>query len=331
MKIEYLSKVFLPLLLIVSLLLAVTACTPTPASKADEVSVRLKWVHQTQFAGIYMAENEGYYAAENLKVTIEPVDYEQMLSSEKVAEGKNTFGIGSADEVLVARSQGLPVRAIAVIYRINPLIYMSLGDTQLLKPQDLIGKKLLISEGQSTYLLNALLKFTQIDPNQLDIKRSPTFDPMECLKLADVCDAYSTSGLVSAKLLGLRAWAIWPSDYGIPFYADVLFTTEKMIAEQPDVVERFLRATLLGWQAAIQNPTKATEVTLKYITEGDPEFQRGMLEASIPLIDTGDLPIGVMQPEIWQQMYTILVEQGVISTPFDVSTAYTMEFTEKLK
>lgn len=322
------------LLTLAILLISITGCganSPVVSSQPEEVSVRLKWVHQTQFAGIYMAEKNGYYAAENLDVTIEPVDYEQMLSSEKVAQGKNTFGIGSADEVLVARSQGMPVRAIAVIYRINPLIYMSLGNTELRTPQDLIEKKLLISEGQSTYLLNALLKAMNINPETLDIQRSPTFDPMECLQMADVCDAYATNGLVSAQLQGLTAWAIWPSDYGVPFYADVLFTTDQMIEQKPDVVRRFLRATLKGWEAAIQNPDQATDVTLTYIPNGDKAFQLGMLKASIPLIDTGDLPIGVMQPEIWQTMYQILLEQGVITTPFDVSSAYTLQFMEQNK
>lgn len=134
------------LLTLAILLISITGCganSPVVSSQPEEVSVRLKWVHQTQFAGIYMAEKNGYYAAENLDVTIEPVDYEQMLSAEKVTQGKNTFGIGSADEVLVARSQGMPVRAIAVIYRINPLVYMSLGNTELRTPQDLIGKKII--------------------------------------------------------------------------------------------------------------------------------------------------------------------------------------------
>lgn len=129
----------------------------------------------------------------------------------------------------------------------------------------------------------------------------------------------------------LTAWAIWPSDYGVPFYADVLFTTDQMIEQKPEVVRRFLRATLKGWEAAIQDPEQAADVTLAYIPNGDKAFQLGMLKASIPLIDTGDLPIGTMQPEIWQTMYQILLEQGIITTPFDVSSAYTLQFMEQNK
>ncbi len=311
------------------LALLLSSCA-TPKAPSVEVSVRLKWTPQTQFAGIYMADKEGYYSAENLKVKIEPVDFNQMLSSDKVAAGMNTFGIGSADEILVARSKGVALRAIAVVYRINPLVYMSLGGVELTKPEDLRGKTLAISEGQSTYLLNALLSKAGIDRSQITINKSTTFDPIECLQTAQVCDAYSTSGLVSADLKGLKSSAIWPSDYGVPFYADVIFTTDEFMTKHPDVVERFLRATLRGWQTAIENTAKATDVTLTYAPDLDRAFQLGMLKATVPLVDTGNLPIGVMEPSMWQQMYDILLEQKVITTPFDVATAYTSEFMDKI-
>ncbi len=316
--------------IILGVFILFTLLTSGCAAPVSDVSVRLKWLHQTQFAGIYVADKEGYYKEENLNVAIEPVDFEQMLSSDKVALGKNTFGVGSADEVLVARSNGVAIKAIAVVYRINPLIYMSLGNGKLNKPEDLIGKKLAISEGQSTYLLNALLSKSGISPSQLEIQKSPTFDPIECLQIAEVCDAYSTSGLVSTELKGMESSALWPSDYGVPFYADVIFTSNDMIIQQPEVVERFLRATLRGWQSAIENTEKATDITMTYAPDMDRDFQLGMLKASVPLIDTGILPIGVMEPDMWQQMYDILFEQGVIVVPFDLSTAYTNEFMDKI-
>ncbi len=326
MKAKSFTRSYAGFIVFTLLALLISSC----GSNVTEVSVRLKWTHQTQFAGIYMADKEGFYSDENLNITIEPVDFEQMLSSDKVALGKNTFGVGSADEILVARSNGIAVQAIAVVYRINPLVYMSLGNGVLNKPEDLIGKKLAISEGQSTYLLNALLNKAGIDPSQVDIQKSPTFDPIECLQIAEVCDAYSTSGLVSTELKGLESSAIWPSDYGVPFYADVIFTSNDFIAQHPDVVERFLRATLRGWQTAIENPENATDITMTYAPDMDRDFQLGMLKASVPLIDTGVLPIGVMEPEMWQQMYDILFEQGIIIVPFNPTTAYTNKFIDKI-
>jgi ABC-type nitrate/sulfonate/bicarbonate transport system substrate-binding protein len=129
---------------------------------------------------------------------------------------------------------------------------------------------------------------------------------------------------------GIKNSSIWPSDYGVPFYADVVFTTDDFIAKNPDVVERFLRATLRGWQFAVENPEKATTNTLAFDPKLDQAFQLLSLKATIPLVDTGNLPVGVMEPEMWQQMYDILLEQKVITTPFDISTAYTSEFMDKI-
>jgi NitT/TauT family transport system substrate-binding protein len=333
MKAKLFNRSYVSLVVLALFTMLVSSCNTTQATPATEVSVRLKWTHQTQFAGIYMADKESYYREENLKVTIEPVDFEQMLSVDKVAEGKNTFGIGAADEVLVARANGVPVKAIAVVFRISPQIYMSIGDTKVTKPEDLIGKKVGIGQGSGKWTFDAMIRKAGIDPNLITVEDPKTFDTLDvCLKELkfDVCNAYSTDAIVRADMQGLESSAIWPSDYGVPFYADVIFTTDDFIAHNPNVVERFLRATLRGWQAAVENPEKATDAALSVAPDLDKDFQLLSLKATIPLVDTGTLPIGVMEPEMWQQMYDILLEQQVITTPFDITTAYTSEFMDKI-
>jgi NitT/TauT family transport system substrate-binding protein len=333
MKEKLNTRLYTGFIVLILLAILISSCSAGKKAPAAEVSVRLKWTPQTQFAGIYMAEKAGYYSEENLKVAIEPVDFEQPLSIDKVVGGKNTFGIGAADEVLVARSNGAPVRAIAVIFRISPQIYMSIGDIKVSKPEDLIGKKVGIGQGSGEWTFNAMIKKAGIDPSQITVEDPKTFDTLgACLQEMkyDVCNAYSTDAIVRADMQGLESSAIWPGDYGVPFYADVVFTTDEFIAQHPDTVERFLRATMRGWQAAIENPEKATDATLSFGTDLDRDFQLRSLKATIPLVDTGTLPVGVMEPEMWQQMYDILLEQGVITTPFEVSTAYTSEFMDKI-
>lgn len=99
-----------------------TACKSSkPTPEPDQVSVRLKWLHQTQFAGIYVADQEGYYAQEGLVVKIDPIDLEQQITLEYVLSGENDFAIAAADELIIARNEGQPsVRAIAVIFKITP-------------------------------------------------------------------------------------------------------------------------------------------------------------------------------------------------------------------
>lgn len=316
----------------ISLLVFLAGCGSQPGNQESltEVSVRLKWVHQVQFAGLYIADQTGLYARENLKVQIDPVDFAN-TSIDQVVSGKNTFGVASADEVLVARSQGKPVKAVAVIYRISPLIFMSVDGMQLRQPEDLIGKKLSISAGQGTWTLKAMLSRAGIDEGLVELEQASTFDTLECLESADVCDAYYIDGLLRADMQNRNPSVLWPGDFGVPFYADVLFTTDDLIAKDPDLVQRFVRATVLGWQQAIESPQEAVNATLAVDPELDPDFQLRAMQASIPLVDTGLVQIGSMDSDIWQLMYEILLEQNVITSPFNIASAYTSTFVDAIE
>lgn len=313
------------ILIFISILM--TGCSSSqPEVEKTDISVRLKWLHQTQFAGIYVAEREGYYAEENLNVSLDTVDFAQQLAHEKVMAGENTFGIGTPDELILARQQGYPVRAIAVIYRLNPLVYTAPGDSGISTPQDLIGHSIGLGPGQGTWLYAAMMGRLGIDRSQIEEIETTTYDIYECWSLADACVDYATNGPVRVRFDGGTVNIIWPSDYGINFYADVLFTTDEFIAQNPDVVARFVRATLRGWNKAVEDPELGTEHTLSFDAELNYEAQLAALNASIPLIDTGQVSLGYMEPEIWQEMMDVMVEQGILSAPFDVTTVYTNEF-----
>lgn len=307
---------------------AFTACT-TSAPEPAQVSVRLKWMHQTQFAGIYVAEQEGYYAEENLAVTIEPIDLDRQITTEYVLAGENDFAIGSGEEMIIARSEGQPVRAVAVIFRLNPLVYIAPAEAGINSPADLAGKTIALSPGQGTYLYEAMMSQAGVDRSQIDEIDMTVWDVYECWETADACAHYATNGLARAQYDGVEATALWPIDYGVPFYADVIFTSDEFIEKHPDVVERFVHATLKGWQKAIENPELAVDAALTFDDSLNRGFQLAAMEMSIPLIDTGEDAIGWMKPEIWRTMHDILLEQGLIAAPVDLTTVYTNEFVEK--
>ena len=306
--------------------LFLTGCTSQPEVEPATVSIRLKWLHQAQFAGIYVAEREGYYADANLTVTIDTVDFEQQLAHEKILAGENIFGIGTPDELILARSQGHLVRAVAVIYRLNPLVYTSSGEKNITTPQDLVGKVVALAPGQGEWLYAAMMGRLGIDRSQIQEIQADTFDIYECWAKADVCVDYAINGPVRVRQDGGEVNIIWPSDYGINFYADVIFTTDDFIEENPDVVARFVQATLNGWGKAIEDPDLGIQHVLSFDPNLDETAQLAALNASIPLIDTGYATIGFMEPEIWQQMMDVMVEQGLLDTAFDVTTVYTNEF-----
>jgi NitT/TauT family transport system substrate-binding protein len=129
---------------------------------------------------------------------------------------------------------------------------------------------------------------------------------------------------------GLKLNLIWPSDYGAYFYSDMVVTNDRLIAENPGLATRFLRATLRGWQDAIEDYQQAVPVILKYARDKDPQLQAAMMEAQLPLVHTGEDNIGWMKAEDWQAMYKLLQDYKLISKPFDVSQSYTMRFLEEI-
>ena len=305
-----------------------------PLKSPEEVKLQLKWVHQAQFAGFYMAQEKGHYAKENIKVTFleggQGID-----SSESVISGKAYFGVVAPEDVLIKRSQGAPLTAIAAIYRRSAVVYLSMADSGIIRPADLLGKKVAAAGTAGAirdfeFQFYALMKKLGLDSKKLKIV---TYDPDYVTFYkgeVDVTAAFATGGLIKMRQKGLKLNLIWPSDYGIHFYSDSLATTDRLISEKPDLVTRFLRATLRGWQDAIDDYKQAVTVTLKYAQIKDLELQTAMMEAMLPLVHTGEDRIGWMKAEVWQGMYQILLEQRLLARPFDVNQAYSLRFLKEV-
>ena len=175
-----------------------------------------------------------------------------------------------------------------------------------------------------------MMKKLGLDINKVNlVPYSYDYTPFYDRKV-DVTTAFSIGGLIRIRRAGHQVNVIWPSDYDLPFYADSLFTSHQMIAENPDLVTRFLRATLRGWQEAIEEPKEAVAITLKYAKEADADLQALMMEASLPLIHTGEDHIGWIQAGVVKEMHQILLEEGIIAEPVELDRLFTMQFLGKI-
>jgi len=320
--------------ILAALLLAVPLLTACPSQKVekppDKVTLQLAWVHQAQFAGFYLAQERGYYAKENIKVAlIEGGPGIDVI--EKVVTGGADFGVGGPEGILLQRSWGKPVVAIAAIYRRSPVVFASLADSGIERPADFLGRSVAVAGTIDLEVqFKAMLKKLRLDINQ--VKVLPNSYDLTRLRegKVDVMGTYSTGGLIRLRQAGYKVNLIWPGDYRIHMYADTLITSDRMIAENPELVTRFLRATLRGWREAIEGPQAAVAATMKYAREKDSELQTKMMEASQPLIHTGEDRVGWMRAEVWRGMHHILLEQRILPGAVDLDKVYTMEFLRKI-
>ena len=292
----------------------------------DEVTVQLKWYHQAQFAGFYAADQHGYYAIEGLSVSFVEGGPEVDLAN-SVLDGTAQFSVAGADSLIVSRSEGKPISAIAVVFRRNPLVFFALAESNITGPQDFIGKRLHVTPFQQS-VFTTMMDRVGVSSDQYTVvccELEPIFSGD-----IDVSVAYLTNEILEARAAGYKLNIIYPDDYGVHTYADTIIASDDFITNRPDLVRRFLRATLKGWRWAIENPDEAAVLALHYDPALSPDLQKAQMLAGIPLIHTGEDQIGWMRPDVWQGMIGWLLEQGILTETVELDEVYTMEFLQQI-
>ena len=293
-------------------------------NKLEKTSLRLKWVCQAQFAGYYSALKEGYYKDVGLSVTIDPAG-PNISPIQSVTSGVNEFGIAGAEQIITAIDNKVPIVAIAVIYRETPEALVSKKELNIKAPKDLEGKTVGVVYENDENLYRLFLKKNNVDENSIKEVPAITGISQVMTEQVDAKMAYEMNDAILLELEGEKVNLLRFRDYGIKVYADTIFTTKEMVEKHPDKVKKFLKASLKGWNYAIENPEKSVSQlieinpTLKY------EHQLGYLKGSIPLIMT-DEKIGVSDSKIWENMIDNLYENKMIKKKIKASEVYTNEF-----
>ena len=312
--------------LVTSIVALVLSGMITAARAEEAVTLRLKWFHQAQFAGFYVAKEKDFYKSAGFNVDIQPGGPD-FPAIQMVTGGNEQFGVTGADQILIARSKGVPVVALAVIFRRNPFVLFSLAKSGIKTPADYVGKNIGVKIGGNEELIyRAVLAKAGIDKaklNEIPVK----FDITPLLAgTVDVWPGYLINEVLAAKEKGFDVNVVSPPDFGIDLYADTLFTTEKMLSEKPDVVRKFVTATLRGWSSAIAAPEEAAQITVKYGSKLTYDHELAMMKASLPLLQPDAQPVGWMDAANWSATQKLLVDGGFQKAPIDIGKAFTVEF-----
>ncbi|MEW5720656.1 MAG: ABC transporter substrate-binding protein [Chloroflexota bacterium] len=311
------------------LLLALSACAPpaqpTPLTR---VTVQLSFTHQAEFAGLYAAEQQAYFAAEGLQVTfLEGGPQIDFITP--VVNGVAQFGVAQPADVILARAEGESVRTVATIYRRSPIVFFARADSGIKRPQDFVGKKIRVTT-TTDHTLQAMMTRVGVKPEQYETVYLPSEVARFASGEASVWVGFINVFALEVERAGYKLNFIYPDDYGIHFYGDVLITTDDLIAKNPDLVRRFTRAALKGWTFAVENPSAIGAFVQKYKADADKELENAKMIASLPLVNTGEDRIGWMKPEVWAGMEETLREQGVLTKTVILPDVYTMQFLNEI-
>lgn len=301
----------LPLILVLTV--------PSTSAGSDvlrPVTVQLKWFHQFQFAGFYAAIEQGYYREEGLSVTLIEGTPDTGFT-DAVVSGTADFGINITD-IIVHRSQGKPVVILAPFFQHSAQRIAVRGDLNIYTPHSLAGRRVMLS-GDGEAAIHAMFRAEGVDPGSLDTIQH-SWDIFDLINgKTDAMSVYLTSEVYTLQKLGVSFRLINPENYGIDFYGDTLFTSERMIKEHPDVVNGFLDATVRGWKYALAHKEELiTLIKESYGYPGERERLRYEAEMISALMAESIVEVGHSNRLRWEKIASTYADLGMLDQPVDL-------------
>ncbi|MCM2290976.1 ABC transporter substrate-binding protein [Allorhizobium sp. BGMRC 0089] len=314
---------------------ALAAALSTPAMALDKVSYGTNWLAQAEHGGFYQAVADGTYKKYGLDVTIVqggPNAANQAL----LMAGKVDFYMGSPLQELDAVKQGIPLVDVAAIFQKDPQVLMAHPDQGIDRFADLAKAKTIFmgKDGFVTYFEWMKKNFKGFSDAQY---KPYTFNPAPFI--ADKTSAQQ--GYVTSEPFAVEKAAGWTpkvfllADNGYSPYATMITTTESMIDKKPDVVQRFVNASIEGWYHYLYGDNKAANALIK---KDNPEMTDAQIAYSIDKMkeygivvsgEAKDKGIGCMTESHYQKFFKEMVSIGIVDAKLDYKKAFTPQFVCK--
>ncbi len=274
-------------LVLMSVLSAACAPQQTPTSPpVRTITLALGYRPDVQFSPFYMAIEQGYFAERGIEMEIQHIPENNALAM--VGAGQLQFAVVSGEQVVLARSQGLPIVYVFEWFQTFPVGVVSPAELEITEPADLIGHKVGIPGlyGASYIGYRALLAAEGIDEDEIDLQVIGYNAVTEIYEgNVEASVIYVNNEPLQLEALGLDVNVIPVADYA-DLVSNGLVTNEDTIADDPDLVLDMVWAISRGLEDVINDPDAAFEVSRNFvetITQGNEDVQRRVLEESIKL------------------------------------------------
>ncbi|MEZ4156405.1 MAG: ABC transporter substrate-binding protein [Candidatus Paceibacterota bacterium] len=328
------KKVFLAVF-IVAVSITVLAILGGKTLENDQnITFGLKWVNQAQFAGYFTAKDKGFYQTNGINVDFKEFEFGGSVLKDLKAK-KTDLGLMSANEYLQHIAEGEDLVAVAAFYQNSPYIVASLEESGITSPRQLKGKVLGVKGGSGAEgepILGLLLEAAGLSLEDVTIK----YLPLEGLEYQDLkSGTVDVIGFYRTRLYQLEQEdsnynIIYPEQYGAAFYNDVLVARRDTVEKRPEMIKRFIAASIEGWEYAFAHQDEALDIVLGYVTHEDykdRDYQAYILKQSEPLIKPSeDFAIGKMTKESWQRFYQVMKQRGVVKDELEVEDIFTLDF-----
>lgn len=294
------------------------------------IKLQLDWKPNAQFAGILLAHHLGWYREAGIELEIVP--WQSHTNPVAALESPENMIVSTEDNLLIrARAAGRPVKAIGVMMQFSAIGWMVLKKSGIRQITDLRSKRLGIHGDGETVVDIVLARFgmnrrdlevVEVGYDYADLLNSGAYDAVQCLVMVEPLEM---------EALGFDLHVLPAYNFGYQVYSQVIATTERLLAAEPETLARFLKITFNGWRRAFQEPQEAGQIiAAHYLPETKAELETRMIQAMQPVFEgkVGLTKLGWMEKERWEQSIAYLQEHQLIERPVSAEEVMTNSLME---
>lgn len=317
---------------------ATLAALPSPRSRPGSASaaaaqdaapesftVALDWYPNANHAGLFLAQERGYFAEEGLAPELyTPSDPTTVLQT--VGAGRDPFGISYQTDMLLARAADIPVVSVLALVQTPLQGIMVLAASGIARPADLVGQTVGYPgiPSQEAFLATMLesdgAAMADVELVNIGFNLTPALISGQ---VDASLGAFWTHEPIVAEQEGYPTEMLRVDDWGVPpYYELVIAASEETVAGRPDLAERFLRAVRRGYEDAIADPAAAIAALQAASPDLNVPVEEEGIALLIPVWTANNVPFGTQTAERWDAYAAWMTERGLIPPGLDVSAAW---------
>lgn len=315
-------------------LLAAILALGSIASAADTASLRLNWYLGGLHSPFYLGVERGFYRDEGIDLTLNEGRGSAAAAQIIGAKG-DTFGMSDAGSLMLAASKGMPIRSFFSLLSSSDFAIISLEENGIKSPKDLEGKTVASSAGDAlTQLLPAVIEANGLTKDKIKVVfMDPATKPVALMeKKVDALLGGASDQFWLVKYKGFKPTRLMFADIGVDTIGMTLHAHTDTLASNPDLVRRFVKASIRSWEAARQDPAAAAQAAVKVKPDLNASSTEDQLRTNLTQLHSKNSQgksVGFSAPQDWEHTMTLLKKYRDLQTDKPATFFYTNDLMPK--
>lgn len=300
-------------------------------AELEPVTFVLDWTPNTNHTGIYVAQSEGFFEEEGLDVDI--ILPGEAGAGQLISTGKADFGISYQERLMMARNEDLPLVSVTAIIQHNTAGYASPAEKNITSTADFEGKVFGANMNElSKAIMETSMAEKGADFNKVKSTNIGDSDFFVAIKRdIDFSLVFQAWTGIEAEIRDQDLNMIYLRDISdaLDFYTPIIATSEQLIEEDPEMVEKFIRAAVKGYEFAMDEPEKAADILIESVPDLDEELVKRSQEWLATKYQDDAEVFGIQETERWEKVRDFMIDHALIKADFDIDQAFTNDFLPK--